>query len=303
MEKSPELEAVFRRIWRVFAEGSVDGLSNMLSAHPGVRFILSDDDNWIAGSDNLVRVMAGRSSRLGIERIEIDRLEAFEIGDVGWAACSVTLGRAAGGSSTFRSTMTFVVENGVWKVVQAHTSVGVSDEETFGYELAAGLRDLVESLNSSSAEAIAEIAGTSGTVTLMFTDIEDSTRLGQQRGDAIWSQDVQNHFDAVARVVEDNNGKIIKTLGDGTMAAFPTARDAADAAIGIERNGSGRRDSNTDRNPYRRSHISGRGLRRASSSQGSPNRFRCRGRRDPYFVGHPRTGQPIRLHLRRRASS
>ena len=133
--------------------------------------------------------------------------------------------------------MVFVMEDGAWKIVQAHTSIGVSDEETFGYELAAGLQALVESLSTSSTEAIVEVAGTSGTVTLMFTDIEDSTRLGQQRGDSVWSQDIHRHFDAVSNVVEDNNGKVIKTLGDGTMAAFPTARNAADAAIRIERMG------------------------------------------------------------------
>jgi len=237
MEKSPELEAVFRRVWRVFGEGSLDALSNMVSDHDDVLFILSDDVNWIAGSDNLMRVMAGRSNRMGIERVELDRVQAHEIGDFGWTAAVVTVSRSDGGSVTFRSTMVFVMEDGAWKVVQVHTSVAVPSEETYGYELAEGLKALTDSLSASSAEAIAEIAGVSGMVALMFTDIEDSTRLGQQRGDSVWSQDVQSHFDAVSNVVEGNDGQVIKTLGDGTMAAFPTARNAADAAMGIERMG------------------------------------------------------------------
>ena len=237
MEKSPELEAVFRRVWRAFADGSLDALTNMISAHPDVLFILSDDVNWIAGSDNLIRVLEGRSNRMDIERIEVDRVQAHEIGDFGWTAAAVTLFFSSGESETLRNTSVFAMEDGVWKVVQSHTSIGVPDEETFGDELAEGLKALVESLGTSGAEEIAEIAGTSGTVTLMFTDIEDSTRLGQQRGDSVWSKDIQSHFEAVSNIVEENGGQVIKTLGDGTMAAFPTARNAADAAIGIERMG------------------------------------------------------------------
>ena len=39
----------------------------------------------------------------------------------------------------------------------------------------------------------------------------------------------------MSKVVEDTDGKVTKPLGDGTMASFPTARNAVDAAIGIER--------------------------------------------------------------------
>jgi adenylate cyclase len=237
MEKSPELEAVFRRVWRAFADGSLDVISNTYSAHPGVLVILSDDANWITGSDNLMRVLAGRGSRMGIDRVEFDRVQAYDFGDFGWVAAVVTLFGPSAPLWSIRSTMVFAVEDGVWKVVHAHTSVGVPEEESFGSEMAAGLRALVDSLTVSSVEEITEIAGSSGTVTLMFTDIEDSTLLGQQRGDAIWTKDIQTHFDEVSNVVEANDGKVIKTLGDGTMAAFPTARNGADAAIGIERSG------------------------------------------------------------------
>ena len=234
IEKSPELEAVTRRLWRLFASGAAEGVTNLISAHPDVRFILSADDAWLAGSDLIHDVIAERSNRMDIERIEMERLEAFEVGDFGWSAGAITVFFLSGGSSSFRTTLTFVLEDGVWRAVQAHTSVGVPDEETFGYELAASLSEIVESLTSTSAGAIAEVAGASGTVTLMFTDIEDSTRLGQQMGDVAWSAVVQDHFDSVTAIVEANAGKVIKTLGDGAMAAFPTPRQAADAAIGIE---------------------------------------------------------------------
>jgi class 3 adenylate cyclase len=170
---------------------------------------------------------------MDIERVELDRVEAFEIGEVGWGACTVTVFYSSGDAHSYRSTTTFAVEQGVWKVVQQHSSVGVPEEQAYGAELAAGLKDLVDSLTSTHAAAIAEVAGTSGTVTLMFTDIENSTRLAAERGDAAWTRDIQDHFDVVSRIVENNAGRMVKTLGDGTMAAFPTARNAADAAITI----------------------------------------------------------------------
>jgi hypothetical protein len=215
VEKSPELEAVFKRTWRLWAEGSLNALANMVSSGPGVLFVLPDDANWIAGSDDLTRVLAERSNRMGIERVEFDRVQAHEVGDFGWAAGVVTIVRSSGESETVRSTTSYVIEDGVWKVVQIHTSLGFSDEEAFGDEVAAGLTALVESLTVNSVEEIAQIAGRTGTVTLMFTDIEDSTLLGQQRGDAVWSRDIQTHFDAVSGVVKANDGKVIKTLGAG----------------------------------------------------------------------------------------
>jgi len=237
IERSPELEAVFKRVWRLFAEGSLGAFAKTLSTYPDVLFVLSDDANWISGSDNLRSVMEGRADRLGVESIEFDRVQAHQIGDTGWAAGVVALTASSGLAYTLRSTITFVIEDSSWKAVQVHTSVGVPDEETYGNEMAAGLAALVDSLTAGSVEAITAVGGGSGTVTLMFTDIQDSTLLGQQRGDSIWTKDIQTHFDAVLKVVEANAGTVIKTLGDGTMAAFPTARNAADAAVEIERSG------------------------------------------------------------------
>jgi len=235
MKRSTELEAVSRRLWEAFKEGSIEALSNLISRHPDARFILGDEDEWIAGSDDLARFLSERSKTLGIHDLEIDRVEAFAIGDVGWVAGKIIFHRPSGESISFRHTATFAVEDGVWKVVQSHTSSSVPIAQTYGDETAAGLAALVESLTAGSVEEIAEVAGSSGTVTLMFTDIEDSTLLSQQRGDAAWTQDIQTHFDKVSTVVGVNKGTVIKTLGDGSMAAFPTARNAADAAIGIER--------------------------------------------------------------------
>ena len=73
-----------------------------------------------------------------------------------------------------------------------------------------------------------------GTVTVLFTDLVESTRLNQSLGDdaarAIGSQVEQ----IARRAVAENRGVLIKEMGDGLMAAFASARRAVAAARDIQ---------------------------------------------------------------------
>ena len=69
-----------------------------------------------------------------------------------------------------------------------------------------------------------------GTVTMLFTDLVDSTRLNQSLGDDA-ARDVGRQVESMARsVVEEHRGVLIKEMGDGLMAAFTSARRAVAAA-------------------------------------------------------------------------
>lgn len=69
----------------------------------------------------------------------------------------------------------------------------------------------------------------SGTVTFMFTDIEGSTHLWEERPEEM--RDLVAHHDARFRVaIEANNGYVVKGTGDGFHAAFGRAADAVEAA-------------------------------------------------------------------------
>ena len=46
VRRSPEIEAVFRRLWRAFVDGSEAAFSNLMSSDAGFRMILSADDQW-----------------------------------------------------------------------------------------------------------------------------------------------------------------------------------------------------------------------------------------------------------------
>lgn len=232
IKRSPELEAVIRRLWMAFARADDSAMGNLMVSHPALRFLLAGDEDWIGGED-VVPIMRERSRTIQMVSLEFDRLEAYEVGDFGWTACTLTTQDSDGETRSFRQTGVFAIEDGIWKAVQVHTSVGVPPEDVWGVEVADSLAALVASLTAESADKVKDVTGDKGVVTVMFTDIEGSTRLSEERGDRQWSRDIRAHFDAVALQVESNGGRVVKTLGDGSMAVFGSASGAVDAAIAI----------------------------------------------------------------------
>jgi predicted ATPase/class 3 adenylate cyclase len=74
----------------------------------------------------------------------------------------------------------------------------------------------------------------SGTITFLFTDIEGSTRLLQELGDAYRA--VQDrHGEIIRRAIGDAVGTEVRTEGDSFFAVFVTPRNAVSAAVAIQR--------------------------------------------------------------------
>lgn len=59
-----------------------------------------------------------------------------------------------------------------------------------------------------------------GSLTVLFTDLRDSTRLYREIGDAPAFGVVRNHFDVLRDEIAAENGAIVKTIGDAVMAVF-----------------------------------------------------------------------------------
>jgi predicted ATPase/class 3 adenylate cyclase len=74
----------------------------------------------------------------------------------------------------------------------------------------------------------------SGTVTFLFTDIENSTGLWEQHGNAMGVA-LARHNDTIRTAVIRQHGAIFKTVGDAVCAAFASALDALHAALAIQR--------------------------------------------------------------------
>ena len=73
-----------------------------------------------------------------------------------------------------------------------------------------------------------------GTVTFLFTDIEGSSRLWERYPEAM-SEALARHDEILRAVIEANNGRVVKTTGDGVHAVFSTATDALEAALEAQR--------------------------------------------------------------------
>ncbi len=82
---------------------------------------------------------------------------------------------------------------------------------------------------------IATHAAPDGTVTIMFSDIEDSTVLTERLGDGAWQDLLNKHNALIREQLRAHGGFEVKTMGDGFMVAFQSARKGLECAIAIQR--------------------------------------------------------------------
>ena len=74
-----------------------------------------------------------------------------------------------------------------------------------------------------------------GTVTVLFTDIEGSAMFAQTHAEARSSEQTRHH--AILRgAIESHQGFVFRIIGDAFCAAFATANDALMAAVEAQRN-------------------------------------------------------------------
>jgi class 3 adenylate cyclase len=74
-----------------------------------------------------------------------------------------------------------------------------------------------------------------GTVTILFSDIEDFTVLTERLGDLKAQDLLRAHNELVRAQVAACGGREVKSQGDSFMVAFPGARRGVRCAIGIQR--------------------------------------------------------------------
>jgi eukaryotic-like serine/threonine-protein kinase len=78
-------------------------------------------------------------------------------------------------------------------------------------------------------------AAPDGTVTLLFSDIVDSTPLNEAMGDAKWMDLLRAHNAVIEEQVRAHGGHVVKTMGDGYMVAFRSASAGLRCALATQR--------------------------------------------------------------------
>ena len=101
--------------------------------------------------------------------------------------------------------------------------------------------DMREVLENWREKVISELLPLEGvqkkktSLSIMFTDIVDSTMMSQINGEQ-FAQDILHVHNAIAReAIKEFKGREIKLMGDGVFACFNTALDGAKAAIQMQR--------------------------------------------------------------------
>jgi adenylate cyclase len=231
---SPEIESVVRRMLRAWA--SLDGqdvLLNLVSSDSSFRGLGSDADELWVGPDEFLNVRQVQAVEMEEPTHVVDRVEAFEDGEFGWALMFTTM-TTAEAVTPLRHTAVLRLEGGVWKVVQWHNSSPVSNQQVFGIDLTTTLDSLVSSVLDDRSHW-ESAAGSEGTMTLVFTDVVDSTTLIESMGDVAWADLIGAHESTIRRITTAQGGAVVKFLGDGSMLAFESARAAVRTAIRIQK--------------------------------------------------------------------
>ena len=73
-----------------------------------------------------------------------------------------------------------------------------------------------------------------GTVSLLFTDMDGSTRLLEQLGDA-YATLLADHHTIMDEVLSTHGGTRVDAAGDGLFVSFASAREALVACIDAQR--------------------------------------------------------------------
>src|SRR3984885_6784692 len=73
-----------------------------------------------------------------------------------------------------------------------------------------------------------------GRVVILFTDIEESTKLNERIGDRAFVKLIGSHDKLVQRQVQRQSGHVVKSQGDGFMVAFPRAEQAVQCGLDVQ---------------------------------------------------------------------
>ncbi len=135
MKPSAELTNVMLRLYESMTSGDAGALERLFSRQSGVLVIGTDPNEWWAGYETYARLFRAQLREMAGIRIEAGEIVAFVEGTVGWVADRPKIRLPNGQETTFRQTSVLHQENGEWKIVLHHTSIGVPNVEAVGKEL------------------------------------------------------------------------------------------------------------------------------------------------------------------------
>jgi len=142
--------------------------------------------------------------------------------ETGWPTVELRVARAPSlrlENATGREQL-FILERTAWSD-QAVTAAEVTSLQIF--------RDLFASEALRPGEPISV-----GSLTVLFTDLRDSTRFYREVGDPVAFGSVMDHLDVLRDAVSREGGAVVKAMGDAIMAVFTRPLSAVAAAFAAQ---------------------------------------------------------------------
>ena len=111
----------------------------------------------------------------------------------------------------------------VFEIPPGHDAWVVGDEPVVTVDFEA-LRGFAKSSGSANRRTLASV---------LMTDIVDSTAHAVEMGQERWLELISRHNELAERAIDSNEGRLIKTTGDGVLGLFDSAERAVRAAMAM----------------------------------------------------------------------
>ena len=172
--------------------------------------------------------------RYRLRALELSGGQDVTVTDAGQPTASITIGEAGWPAQELK-----LAHQSLLKLANATSAeqllilerLAWSDQSATAAEVTAlqMFRDLFASEALRPGEQISV-----GTLTVLFTDLRNSTQLYREIGDATAFGRVMNHFDVLKKVIAEEDGALVKTIGDAVMAVFRRPASALKAMLSAQ---------------------------------------------------------------------
>jgi class 3 adenylate cyclase/ketosteroid isomerase-like protein len=232
LARSDELRAVIERLWAAWVHGDAEAVVQRFSRQAGVSGFGTDPSERFHDAAQIERYTRAEFAAVaGDWPFGPAEIAAWTDGAVGWATVESEVVAQPVESQPLRCTFVLHLERDEWKVVHQHWSIGVPNEHSLGLSLPL---EVLAGVVGEEQPDLSATAAVDGTVTIVFTDIEDSTRLNAALGDRHWLEVLRAHNAIVVGATQRHGGMVVKAQGDGFMLGFSSARRALACARAIE---------------------------------------------------------------------
>ena len=135
MERSKAIETLVSKVYEAIKRGDAGAVASLIATGSSSRMIGTDPDEWWSGAETVNAALRAQLDDMGGIDLVGGEPEGYSVGTVGWFADRPAFRLADGNQVPVRLTGVVVLEDGSWKLIQAHVSVGVPNEEVVGREL------------------------------------------------------------------------------------------------------------------------------------------------------------------------